>query len=86
MLEAGWTGKRDLKVLCGGEAMPRDLAVALIGKVAQLWNMYGPTETTIWSTVSRILERVQAPSRSATRSPIRGSTCSMRPGGQRPSG
>ena len=56
MLEAGWIGKRDLKALCGGEAMRRELAVALIGKVAQLWNMYGPTETTIWSTVSHILE------------------------------
>ena len=56
ILEAGWIGKRDLKALCGGEAMRRELAVALVGKVAQLWNMYGPTETTIWSTVSRILE------------------------------
>ena len=56
LLEAGWIGKRDLKALCGGEAMRRELALALIGKVAQLWNMYGPTETTIWSTVSHVLE------------------------------
>lgn len=54
MLEAGWTGKSDLRVLCGGEALPRDLAGSLIPKVAQLWNMYGPTETTIWSTLSRV--------------------------------
>ena len=54
MLDAGWTGKPDLKALCGGEAMPRDLAASLVERVAELWNMYGPTETTIWSTVSRI--------------------------------
>jgi amino acid adenylation domain-containing protein len=54
LLGAGWTGKRDLKALCGGEALPKDLAQALVGRVSELWNMYGPTETTIWSTLSRI--------------------------------
>jgi acyl-coenzyme A synthetase/AMP-(fatty) acid ligase len=56
LLDAGWTGKRDLKALCGGEALRRELAGALIEKVAELWNMYGPTETTIWSTTIRIRE------------------------------
>jgi amino acid adenylation domain-containing protein len=56
MLDAGWRGKRDLKVLCGGEALPRDLADALIARVGELWNVYGPTETTVWSTVSRITD------------------------------
>ncbi len=54
LLDAGWTGKRDLKVLCGGEALARDLAAALLARVGELWNVYGPTETTIWSTVTRI--------------------------------
>jgi len=54
LLDAGWAGKGDLKALCGGEAMPRDLAAILLGRVGELWNMYGPTETTIWSTVSRV--------------------------------
>jgi amino acid adenylation domain-containing protein len=54
LLESGWAGNRNLKALCGGESMPRDLAGALIEKVGELWNMYGPTETTIWSTVSRV--------------------------------
>jgi amino acid adenylation domain-containing protein len=54
LLGAGWTGKSDLKALCGGETLPKDLAQALVGRVAELWNMYGPTETTIWSTLSRI--------------------------------
>jgi acyl-coenzyme A synthetase/AMP-(fatty) acid ligase len=43
-----------MKALCGGEALPRDLAQALVGRAAELWNMYGPTETTIWSTMARI--------------------------------
>ena len=56
LLEAGWNGKSDLKALCGGEAMPIDLAAVLLTKVAQLWNMYGPTETTIWSTMSWVAD------------------------------
>ena len=54
LLAAGWHGNPKLKVLCGGEALPRDLAVALLQRVGQLWNMYGPTETTIWSTAARV--------------------------------
>ncbi len=56
LLDAGWSGKRNLKALCGGEALPRDLAAALVDRVAELWNMYGPTETTIWSTLCRIVD------------------------------
>ncbi len=40
--------------LCGGEALPRDLAVELVGDGAQLWNVYGPTETTVWSAAGRV--------------------------------
>ncbi|HEX6288818.1 MAG TPA: amino acid adenylation domain-containing protein [Herpetosiphonaceae bacterium] len=54
LLESGWTGNRSLKALCGGEALPRDLANLLADRVAALWNMYGPTETTIWSTAGQI--------------------------------
>jgi amino acid adenylation domain-containing protein len=50
LLEAGWKGKSDLQIVCTGEAMPRDLAAALAPMVRRLWNLYGPTETTIWST------------------------------------
>jgi amino acid adenylation domain-containing protein len=56
MLDAGWGGRPTLKALSGGEALPRDLARALVPRVGELWNMYGPTETTIWSTVSRIVD------------------------------
>ncbi|MFL5663118.1 MAG: non-ribosomal peptide synthetase, partial [Ktedonobacteraceae bacterium] len=54
LLAAGWQGKPDLKILCGGEALPLDLAQQLLHRVASLWNVYGPTETTIWSTLCKI--------------------------------
>jgi amino acid adenylation domain-containing protein len=54
LLDAGWGGSPTLKILCGGEALQRDLADALLARCAALWNMYGPTETTIWSTLERI--------------------------------
>jgi amino acid adenylation domain-containing protein len=59
LLEAGWKGRPGLKILCGGEALPSKLAGRLLDKGSELWNMYGPTETTIWSTVYRI-DRGQA--------------------------
>ena len=40
--------------MCGGEALPRDLAESLLDRGVELWNVYGPTETTIWSTVERV--------------------------------
>lgn len=54
LIAAGWSGSPQLKVLCGGEALPPDLAQALLARCAELWNMYGPTETTIWSTIHRV--------------------------------
>ena len=56
LLEAGWKGDRGLKILCGGEAISRKLADQLLQKVGALWNMYGPTETTIWSTTTKKVE------------------------------
>ncbi len=55
LLEAGWSGGAGLKALCGGETLPRDLAEKLLAQGVELWNMYGPTETTIWSTVDRVV-------------------------------
>jgi acyl-coenzyme A synthetase/AMP-(fatty) acid ligase len=56
LLEAGWHGSSSLKILCGGEALPVELANELLPCCAELWNMYGPTETTIWSTCHRITQ------------------------------
>ena len=54
MLDAGWTGTGRFKALCGGEALPLELAKRLSRACSELWNMYGPTETTIWSTCCKI--------------------------------
>jgi amino acid adenylation domain-containing protein len=54
LLAAGWQGDPNLKILCGGEALPPELAQQLLSKVGSLWNVYGPTETTIWSTAWEI--------------------------------
>jgi amino acid adenylation domain-containing protein len=54
LIESGWRGAQDATILCGGEALSRDLADQLLPRCAALWNMYGPTETTIWSTVERV--------------------------------
>lgn len=51
LIAAGWNGSSPLKVLCGGEAMPLDLKTELTARSGSVWNMYGPTETTIWSTL-----------------------------------
>lgn len=54
LLDVGWRGDPNLAILCGGEALPRDLANRLHENGKALWNMYGPTETTIWSAVQCI--------------------------------
>jgi amino acid adenylation domain-containing protein len=55
LLQSGWEGNPRLKILCGGEAWSQDLAKQLQPKCKTLWNMYGPTETTIWSAVQEVL-------------------------------
>jgi amino acid adenylation domain-containing protein/thioester reductase-like protein len=54
LIEAGWSGTPGLKILCGGEALARDLADQLLERGASVWNLYGPTETTIWSTIFNV--------------------------------
>jgi amino acid adenylation domain-containing protein len=54
-LEAGFRARPEFKMLCGGEALPRELANRLLEGAGKLWNMYGPTETTIWSSCARVL-------------------------------
>ena len=62
LVNAGWSGSPDLRALCGGETLPRDLAQALLARSAELWNMYGPTETTVWSTIHRVASADGPPS------------------------
>ena len=51
---AGWQGKADLRMVFGGESLPRDLVEWLLPRIAEVWNIYGPTETTITSNLCRI--------------------------------
>jgi amino acid adenylation domain-containing protein len=53
LIDAGWSGGLR-KVLCGGEALPEELSRELVGRADEVWNLYGPTETTIWSTLEHI--------------------------------
>jgi amino acid adenylation domain-containing protein len=66
LLLSGWSdatvssknhGSKRLRVLCGGESLSDDLADRLLATGAELWNMYGPTETTIWSLIHRVERR-----------------------------
>jgi amino acid adenylation domain-containing protein len=56
LLAAGWAGLDGPLpiVLCGGEALPRELAERLHERAGAVWNLYGPTETTIWSAVHAV--------------------------------
>ncbi len=50
MVNCGWSGHSGLRMLCGGEALDIELAQRLLNSAEQVWNVYGPTETTIWSS------------------------------------
>lgn len=54
LLNSGWNEKLPIRILCGGEALSQQLATQLLNFSNELWNMYGPTETTIWSSVQQI--------------------------------
>jgi amino acid adenylation domain-containing protein len=54
MLSAGWDSMLEMKAICTGEEMPRQLAEILNGRCLSYYNMYGPTETTVYSTGTQI--------------------------------
>ena len=62
VIESGWAGRKGLKLVCGGEALTRDLADRLLARADALWNVYGPTETTVWSTLGRVQPETEPPS------------------------
>lgn len=53
LIEAGWQTSK-LNVLCGGEALPVELAQQLAARATNVYNVYGPTETTVWSSVHKL--------------------------------
>jgi amino acid adenylation domain-containing protein len=56
LIDSGWNEKLNIKALCGGEALSQDLAEQILNRVDELWNMYGPTETTIWSSCAKVIK------------------------------
>ena len=54
LVESGWMGKANLRMWCGGEPLTPELAEGLVARGRELWNLYGPTETTIWSAAHRV--------------------------------
>jgi len=60
LLETAWRPAKRFRAFCGGEALSRALADEILERVDELWNLYGPTETTIWSTLDQV-ERDGAP-------------------------
>lgn len=59
VLDAGWKGNSELKILCGGEALPLSLAGRLSAFSSIAWNVYGPTETTVWSMMEKLPKGVE---------------------------
>ncbi len=53
LVRVGWRNTEGVKVLCGGEALPDGLKDHLVAR-GEAWNLYGPTETTIWSAAKRL--------------------------------
>jgi len=55
LLEAGWGEDCIIKTVCsGGETLSKELANKLNNRAKNVYNLYGPTETTIWSTVKKV--------------------------------
>ncbi|MBT2575230.1 amino acid adenylation domain-containing protein [Bacillus sp. ISL-51] len=60
LFHSGWTNEERMKILCGGEALSEQLKQQFLNTGSEAWNMFGPTETTIWSAVQRISESESA--------------------------
>ncbi len=54
LLYSGWQNKSNLRILCGGEVLSKDISMDFLKLTNHFWNFYGPTETTIWSTAEKI--------------------------------
>lgn len=55
MIDSGWEKPLNIKILCGGEALTTTLAKQLIPRCLELWNSYGPTETSVCSFMNKII-------------------------------
>ena len=57
LLDAGWQGKKDLSIVCGGEQLDYSLVEQLMNQSKAVWNRYGPTETTIYVSEKKLEQR-----------------------------
>ncbi|MDO5611891.1 MAG: amino acid adenylation domain-containing protein [Paracoccus sp. (in: a-proteobacteria)] len=78
--DSGWQGAPGLRMISGGEALDSALARDLIGLGGVLWNLYGPTETTIWSAALRVEARHLAAPKVPVGGPIARTVLSLRDG------
>lgn len=57
LVDSGWRGTPRLgKIFSGGDKLSRGLANKLLACSGSVWNMYGPTETTIYTNIWRVSE------------------------------
>jgi len=61
LVDAGWKGQPGLKILSTGDVLSGDLAQALVRRGQKVWNLYGPTETTIYSSIQPIVQPLERP-------------------------
>jgi amino acid adenylation domain-containing protein len=73
LIDAGWSGASQLRVVCGGEGYDAALTQAIHRRVAGIWNFYGPTETTVWSVSTALEAAVTDPIPIGV--PMRGTAC-----------
>ena len=59
LFKVGWKNQENVKVLCGGEALSPSLKKLFFDSNCEVWNMYGPTETTIWSSLKKLTAKDQ---------------------------
>jgi amino acid adenylation domain-containing protein len=55
LIDTGFRGDPNLRIIVGGEALSNDLAEQLLDRCHTLWDAYGPTETTVWATIWEVL-------------------------------
>ena len=54
LLDSGWAGLPGAQLVTTGEALPQSVASRLLEAGGTVWDYYGPTECTIWSTIRRV--------------------------------
>lgn len=59
IMSYGWKGNGNSILLSGGETINTELKKQLTALSSEVWNLYGPTETTIWSCISKLEENTK---------------------------